>query len=642
MTAFRESASIRAGRRLDDAATFQQWTIDEPSEFASLIWDDCGVIGHKGDGPFLVPGTNADPLIKARWFPDARLNIAETMLAGPAGPDAGGEAAILYEGEDGTRRRLTWDQLRAAVASLAAALRAEGVEAGDRVAAWMPHVPETVVTMLAAASIGAVFTSTSADFGPAGVIDRFGQIEPKVLVAADGYHYSGKRFDCLARLSEIREALPSVRRVVVVGCLADTPNVSQIRDATTWADFTSPFGTAPLTFTRLPFDHPLYVVYSSGTTGKPKCIVHRAGGVLLLHLKEHQLACDVRAGDRVFYFTTCGWIMWNWLVTALASKAAIVLFDGSPFTPHAGILFDVVDRYEITLLGVSAKWIDSIRKEGLTPRDTHSLASLRTIGSTGSPLSPECFTYIYDAVKTDVHLASMSGGTDLCGCFVGGDPTLPVYAGEIQAASPGMAVDVFDQDGKRVGPGEKGELVCTAAFPTVPLGFWGDDDGSRFRGAYFDRFPGVWAHGDFAAWTDNGGMVIYGRSDATLNAAGIRIGTAEIYREVESMPEITEAIAIGQEWESDTRIVLFVRMAVGETLTDDLQAEIRRRLRSNCSPRHVPSRIAEVSDIPRTRSNKITELAVADVVNGREVRNREALANPEALELFRDHAALRS
>jgi acetoacetyl-CoA synthetase len=364
--------------------------------------------------------------------------------------------------------------------------------------------------------------------------------------------------------------------------------------------------------------------------------------VLLLHLKEHQLACDVRAGDRVFYFTTCGWIMWNWLVTALASKAAIVLFDGSPFTPHAGILFDVVDRYEITLLGVSAKWIDSIRKEGLTPRDTHSLASLRTIGSTGSPLSPECFTYIYDAVKTDVHLASMSGGTDLCGCFVGGDPTLPVYAGEIQAASPGMAVDVFDQNGKRVGPGEKGELVCTAAFPTVPLGFWGDDDGSRFRGAYFDRFPGVWAHGDFAAWTDNGGMVIYGRSDATLNAAGIRIGTAEIYREVESMPEITEAIAIGQEWESDTRIVLFVRMAVGETLTDDLQAEIRRRLRSNCSPRHVPSRIAEVSDIPRTRSNKITELAVADVVNGREVRNREALANPEALELFRDHAALRS
>jgi acetoacetyl-CoA synthetase len=642
MTAFRESASIRAGRRLDDAAIFQQWTIDEPSEFASLIWDDCGVIGYKGDGPFLVPGTNADPLTTARWFPDARLNIAETMLAGPAGPDAGGEPAIIYEGEDGTRRRLTWDQLRAAVASLAAALRAEGVEAGDRVAAWMPHAPETVVTMLAAASIGAVFTSTSADFGPAGVIDRFGQIEPKVLVAADGYRYGGKRFDCLGRLSEIREALPSVRRVVVVGSLADTPDVSPVRDALTWAEFTAPFGTAPLAFTRLPFDHPLYVLYSSGTTGKPKCIVHRAGGVLLMHLKEHQLANDIRSGDRVFYFTTCGWMMWNWLVSALASRATIVLFDGSPFSPHPGILFDLVDRYEIAFLGVSAKWIDSIRKEGIAPHITHSLASLRTIGSTGSPLSPEGFAYIYDAVKTDVHLASMSGGTDLCGCFVGGDPTRPVYVGEIQAASPGMAVDVFDDRGQPVGPGEKGELVCTMPFPSVPIGFWGDDNGSRFRAAYFDRFPGVWAHGDFAAWTDNGGMVIYGRSDATLNAAGIRIGTAEIYREVESMPEITEAIAIGQEWDNDTRIVLFVRMAVGETLTDDLQAEIRRRLRSNCSPRHVPARIVEVADIPRTRSNKITELAVADVVNGRKVRNREALANPEALELFRDHPALRS
>jgi acetoacetyl-CoA synthetase len=466
------------------------------------------------------------------------------------------------------------------------------------------------------------------------VIDRFGQIEPVLLFAADGYLYGGKRFDCLERLAEIRAGLPTVRTTIVTGNLRDEPDLRLLGDgAVSFADFTAD-GSGTLAFDRASFDRPAAILYSSGTTGPPKCIVHRAGGLLLKHLTEHQLHCDVSAGDVVFYFTTCGWMMWNWLVSALASKATIVLFDGSPVHPNPAALFDLVDRHQVTLMGVSARYIDGAAKAGVRPCDTHRLETLRTMCSTGSPLSPEGFAYVYEAVKEDVHLASISGGTDLCGCFVAGDPTLPVWAGEIQGPVLGMAVDVWDEGGRPAPIGEKGELVCTRPFPTTPVGFWGDRDGSAYRRAYFERFPDVWAHGDFASRTEHGGLVIHGRSDATLNASGVRIGTAEIYRQVEQLPEVLESVAVGQQWEGDTRIVLFVRLAEGVVLDDALRARIKQTLRDNCSPRHVPAVIDAVADIPRTRSGKITELAVADVVNGRPVRNTEALANPEALAQF--------
>jgi acetoacetyl-CoA synthetase len=624
---FRQSVQSRFELDVPDTRALHEWSVADVSAFWDAAWDELGVVGAKGNVAY-VPATE---LPGARFFPDASLSVAENLLRGPRDTS---EVAIAFEREDGRRRSLSWEQLRAAVTAFAEALDAAGVEPGDRVAAWMPNLPETVVAMIATLAVGAVFSSTSPDFGVAGVVDRFGQIEPVVLVAADGYTYGGKRFDCLARLGEIRAALPSVRRVVVVGNLLDDPDVRSVPDALSWAEFTSRASGRPLEVRRFGFEQPGFILYSSGTTGVPKCIVHRAAGVLMMNMKEHQFHCDVGPGDRVFYFTTCGWMMWNWLAMVLASRASIVLYDGSPFHPGPTALFDLADRHDVTLFGVSAKYIDSVRKEGLDPRRTHRLSALRTICSTGSPLSPDGFRFVYDAVKPEVHLASISGGTDLCGCFVGGDPTRPVWSGEIQGPALGMAVDVFDEAGRPLREG-KGELVCTEPFPSVPLGFWGDADGRAFHRAYFERFPGVWAHGDFAAWTEHGGMVIHGRSDATLNASGVRIGTAEIYRQVEQLPEIAEAIAIGQEWDGDTRIVLFVRLAPGVALTDELEATIRRRLRENCTPRHVPARIVAVDDIPRTRSGKITELAVTDVVNGREVRNRGALANPEALELFR-------
>lgn len=617
-----------------DTGALHAWSISEPGEFWRRVWAECGGIGDLGDTTYV-----AGDVRTGHFFPDASISFAENLLADRPGANAD---AIIARTEQGERRTYTWEQLRADVAALAAALTAEGVQPGDRVAAYMPHVAETIITMLAANAIGATFTSTSSDFGVAGVVDRFGQTQPTVLVAADGYRYGGKSFDCLGRLDQIATQLPSLRRIVVVGVLTRDPALATIAKAVRWADYLAPHAGSPLNFRRLSGDHPLYILYSSGTTGKPKCITHRALGVLLKLLAEHQLNCDVRAGDRVMYFTTCGWVMWNWLVGVLASGATAVLFDGNPFHPSPNVLFDVADAERLSLFGIGAKYVDSVSKAGIRPRDTHDLSSLRTVCSTGSPLSADGFRWIYEAIKPDVHLASISGGTDLCGCFVMGDPTQPVYAGEIQRPALGMAVEVFDVDGRAVRePGVKGELVCTHAFPTVPLGFWGDDaDHSKFQAAYFERFPGVWAHGDFASWTEHGGMVIHGRSDATLNAGGVRIGTAEIYAQVDQLPQIVESVAVGQEWDNDTRIVLFVKLADGIELTDDLQAEIRRVLRTNASPRHVPARIVQVGEIPRTRSNKISELAVADVVNGREVRNTEALANPEALALFRDRAEL--
>ncbi len=635
MEAFRRSVAVDHPEVVDSVA-LHAWSVASPGYFWQRVWEYGDVIGEPGPVAFdAVDGS----IRAARFFPGSSVSYAENALAERHGA---GEEAIVAISEHGERKAYTWAELRVSVAALAAALVADGVRPGDRVAAYMPHVTETIVAFLAANAIGATFTSTSSDFGVDGVVDRFGQTQPTVLVAADGYRYSGKELNCLDRIAAIVEQLPSVRRTVVVGVLADSPDVSAIAGGVHWAHYLAPHANAPLRFTRLPGDHPVYILYSSGTTGKPKCITHRSLGVLLMHLKEQQLHCDISAGDRVLYFTTCGWMMWNWLVSVLASGATAVLFDGNPAFPSAARLFDIAVSERLTLLGVSAKYIDSVHKAGVRPVDSHDLSALRTVCSTGSPLSEEGFRWVYGATKPDVHLASISGGTDLCACFVGGDPTRPVFAGEIQGPGLGMAVEVFSSDGEAVTePGQKGELVCSVPFPSVPIGFWGDDAaGSKFDAAYFQRFRGVWAHGDFASWTEHGGMVIHGRSDATLNAGGVRIGTAEIYAQVEQIVGVVEAIAVGQEWNDDTRIVLFVRLADGVRLNDALQSEIRARLRAHASPRHVPARIVQVTDLPRTRSNKISELAVADVVNGREVRNTEALANPESLEQYRSRPEL--
>ncbi|MDH3678678.1 MAG: acetoacetate--CoA ligase [Acidimicrobiia bacterium] len=619
---------------LADTEALWQWSVDEPGRFWRAVWDWCGVVGDPGSVDAVLTGA----FWEATFLPEARLNVAENLLEPRPGVN---DDAIVAWREDGRSRSLSWSQLRADTAAMAAVLAEAGVGPGDRVAAWMPHVPETVTAFLAAASLGAVFTSTSSDFGVDGVVDRFGQTEPTVLVAADGYRYGGKPFDCLGRLEELRSRLPAVAKVLVVGYLDPGPDLTALGPGfELWADALARHAGSPASFARLPADHPLYILYSSGTTGKPKCIVHRAGGVLLKHLSEQRLHADIKPGDRAFYFTTCGWMMWNWLVSCLGSGATIILYDGSPSHPTVPAVFDVADATGATMLGLSAKYIDAVMKAGDRPGDRLAFERLRTICSTGSPLSPEGFAWVYDAVHPDVHLASISGGTDLCGCLVIGDPTRPVYAGEIQTKALGVAAEVYGDDGAPLPPGVKGELVCTRPFPSIPLEFWNDPDGSRYRAAYFQRFDGVWAHGDYASWTERGGMIIHGRSDATLNASGVRIGTAEIYRVVEQLDEVAEAIAVGQEWDGDTRVVLFIRLVDGATLDDDLVARIRTDLRTKCSPRHVPAVVAAVDDIPRTRSGKIVELAVTDVVHGREVKNLEALANPEALEGFANRPEL--
>ena len=615
LRAFLVEIERRTGVSIPDYPALHRWSVERRDAFWAALWDFCGVVGERGERA-LVDG---DRMPGARWFPDARLNFAENLLArGGAGP------ALVARDETGARRALGWDELRAEVSKGAQALRAAGVRAGDRVTGYLPNGAEAVLAMLAAASLGAVWSSCSPDFGVQGVVDRFGQIEPRVLLAAAGYAYAGKHHDLRERVAEIARKLPSVERV-----------------ATSWAELTAPFAAREIAFERRPFDHPLYVLYSSGTTGPPKCIVHGAGGTLLQHLKEHRLHVDLRPDDVFFYFTTTGWMMWNWLASGLASGATLVLYDGSPFHPGPEALFDLARDERVSIFGTSAKFLDAARKAGLCPRRTHDLARLRAILSTGSPLAPEGFDFVYDAIATDVQLASISGGTDIVSCFVCGDPTGPVWRGECQVPGLGMAVDVLDDAGRPAPPRVAGELVCTRPFPSMPVGFWNDPDGSRYRAAYFERFPGVWHHGDFAEWTEHGGIVIHGRSDATLNPGGVRIGTAEIYRQVEQLEEVQEALAIGQPWQGDLRVVLFVRLRDGLGLDDALRDRIRRRIRQNATPRHVPAVIAQVADIPRTKSGKIVELAVRDVVAGRPVKNREALANPEALELFRDLPALR-
>ncbi len=633
LTGFRRRCEARWGHQLPDYDALHAFSVAEPEKFWLSVWDEAGIVGSAGNAPYLVDG---DRMPGARFFPEARLNYAENLLRAE-----GPEDAIVFWGEDRIRRRLSRDELRTQVARCAGALRAIGVGEGDRVAGYLPNMPETVIGMLAATSIGAVWSSASPDFGVQGVLDRFGQIEPKVLITCDGYFYGGKIHDTLGKAVEVAAALPSLERTLVVPYAYDRPVLSGVPKASLWDDALAEQSAAELSFNRLPFDHPLFILFSSGTTGAPKCIVHRAGGVLLQHVKELMLHSDVHAGDRVFYFTTCGWMMWNWLVTALAAEATLILYDGSPFHPDGNVLFDYAVAEKVTLFGTSAKWIDAIKKAELSPRETHDLSTVRTICSTGSPLVPESFDYVYENIKTDVQLASISGGTDIVSCFMLGNPTGSVWRGEIQAKGLGMAVDVFDDNGRSV-QGDKGELVCVKPFPSMPLGFWRDKDGSRYRAAYFERYDNIWCHGDYVEQTEHGGIVMFGRSDAVLNPGGVRIGTAEIYRQVEQLEEVIESIVIGQDWDNDVRVVLFVRLRDGLALDDELVDRIKRHIRATCTPRHVPAKVIQVSDIPRTKSGKIVELAVRDVVHSRPIKNKEALANPEALDQFRDRAELLS
>jgi acetoacetyl-CoA synthetase len=632
LTAFMKFVNERHGTSLSGYDALHRFSIERMEDFWVAVWDFCGVVaGTRGRTVIADKGK----MPGARFFPDASLNFAENLLRHG---DREGDA-IVFWGESRVRSRLTRAQLRDQVSRLQQALEAAGVRPGDRVAAFMPNMPETVVAMLATASLGATFTSCSPDFGVQGVVDRFGQVEPKVLFGCDGYLYNGKVIETLPRIAEIAALLPTVESVVVVPYASERHAAAAVPRGVRLADFVAPFAPKPLRFERLPFDHPLYILYSSGTTGVPKCIVHGAGGVLLMHLKEHVLHCDIKPGDRLFYFTTCGWMMWNWLVSGLAAGATLLLYDGSPFVDGGRILFDLADAEGMTHFGTSAKFIDAAAKAGLEPAKTHRLERLRAMLSTGSPLAPEGFDYVYGKVKRDLCLSSISGGTDLVACFAGGAPILPVWRGELQCRMLGMKVEVWSDDGRPL-EGHKGELVCTAPFPTMPLGFWNDPDGRKYRAAYFEKYPDVWRHGDWSELTPHGGMVIYGRSDAVLNPGGVRIGTAEIYRQVERLDEVVESIVIGQDWQGDVRVVLFVKLRDGLVLDEALAKRIKDTIRNNTTPRHVPSVIAQVTDIPRTKSNKIVELAVRAAVHGLPVRNVEALANPEALEQFRNRPEL--
>jgi acetoacetyl-CoA synthetase len=632
----------RAGARGSDYESLYAWSIDAPEQFWPEVWRFCDVVADERSGrdPWdtVLIGRDRvappDARLGPRWFTGARLNFAENLLR-----FSDDREALVQWNERGRERTLTYRELHDAVARLIVALRADGVAVGDRVAGFMPNIPETVIAMLATTSIGAIWSSCSPDFGVAGVVDRFGQIRPRVLITADGYRFNGRDIDTLDRVRDVVTQILDIERVVVVQYLRDERelDIGGIRGAVTWEDYSLPASRSPLpAFTRLPFDHPAYIMYSSGTTGLPKCMVHGAGGTLLQHLKELVLHTDVTRDDRIFYFTTCGWMMWNWLVSSLAVGATVVLYDGAPLHRSGAIMWDMAAEERITVFGTSAKWIGLVEKEGLRPAETHDLGSLTSILSTGSPLAAYGFDYIYRRVKPDVRLSSISGGTDIISCFALGVPTRPVWRGELQGRGLGMKVEVYDGNGRSV-RGEAGELVCTAPFPSMPVAFWNDPTGEKYRAAYFDQFPNVWRHGDWAELTGHDGLIIYGRSDATLNPGGVRIGTAEIYRQVEQLPEVIESMAVGQDVPGDdVRIVLFVRLRAGLVLDETLREQIRRRIRDNASPHHVPKRIVQVADIPRTISGKISELAVRDVIHGRPVKNVEALANPEALELYRN------
>jgi len=631
LTRFAAFAREGYGAPTGDYPSLWRWSVELREQFWPAMMEFAGVLHTPGKAPVLQ---HRDRMPGAVWFEDTRLNFAENLLARDDG-----HVALVFCNERGTRRELTYRELRAEVGRVAAGLRELGVGPGDRVAGFVPNLPEAVIAMLATTSLGAAWTSCSPDFGINGVLDRFGQVTPRVLFTADGYFYGGKTLDSLGPVRGVLEKLPSVERVVVIPYVAAAPDLTGLPNAVAFMEFGRP-GAVP-EFVRMPFNAPLFVMYSSGTTGVPKCIVHGIGGTLLQHRKEHLLHTDLRPDDRLFFFTTCGWMMWNWLVSGLATGCTLVLYEGSPFAPDRDVLWRMAERERVTAFGTSPKYLAALQKEGGAPARQFDLGALRTLMSTGSPLAPEQFDFVYAAIKADLHLASISGGTDIVSCFCLGNPWLPVHRGEIQSPGLGMATAVFDDDGHPV-RGRKGELVCSAPFPSMPIGFWNDPDGAKYRGAYFERFPDVWCHGDYALHTAHDGFVILGRSDTVLNPGGVRIGTAEIYRQVEKLEEILESLAVGQEWDNDVRVVLFVRLRPGVELDATLEKRIRDTIRASTTPRHVPARIVAVPDIPRTISGKIVELAVRNVIHGRPVRNTDALANPGALEHFRNRPELAS
>jgi acetoacetyl-CoA synthetase len=655
VTRFIERVAQR-GAPVTDWDSLYAWSVSRPAEFWPAVWEFSGVVAEERPGgrPWIevVQGLERmappDPERGPRWFLGARLNFAENLLR--HADDAAD--ALVFWNEQGLQRRLTHAELAREAHAFASLLAGAGVAPGDRVAGFLPNLPETVIAMLGAALIGATWSSCSPDFGAGGVLDRFGQIAPRVLVVADGYRYAGKEIDSLERAADVVSRLPSIELVLVVPYLRGTPDLSGMPNAVEWSAALAPHRGRSVVPLRLPFDHPLYIMYSSGTTGLPKCMVHGAGGTLLQHLKELVLHTDLDRGDRIFYFTTCGWMMWNWLVSSLAVGAAVILYDGAPLAPDREILWRMAQDERVTVFGTSAKYLALAEKEGLEPARQFDLSALRCMLSTGSPLAAHSYDFVYRAIGRDIHLASISGGTDIISCFALGNPIGPVWRGELQSRGFGMCVEILAPPGAegtdrtahpvRLPPGVAGELCCTMPFPSMPVAFWDDPDGSKYRAAYFDVYPDTWRHGDWAELTGHGGLVIHGRSDATLNPGGVRIGTAEIYRRVEQLPEIIESLVVGQDWEGDVRIVLFVRLADGLTLDDALRDRIRRTIRETTSPHHVPRRIVQVADIPRTISGKITELAVREVIHGRPVRNRDALANPAALDLYRDLEELRT
>ncbi|MAR93059.1 MAG: acetoacetate--CoA ligase [Pseudomonadales bacterium] len=634
MHAFMTLVAREYGIDATDYACLQRWSCEQSTRFWPLLAEFAGVQWQGEPEPVV---DDAERLPGANWFPGIRLNFAENLLAAARDPQRAEAVALVFRGENGRRDSVTYAQLQQQVARLAAFMAGQGVQQGDRVAAVMPNCIETVVGMLAATSLGAIWSSCSPDFGINGIVDRFAQIEPSLLLAVDGYYYSGKKLDIMPRLQKVQQAIPSLRHTVLVPFLNSAPDTAGLTAVTLYPEIDD--SDRPLTFTQVPFNHPLYIMYSSGTTGVPKCIVHSTGGTLLQHRKEHLLHADLKSDDVFFYFTTCGWMMWNWLVTGLASGATLVLFDGSPFHPAPAALMDMIDEEGITLFGTSAKYLAALEKAGLKPAQSHRLEGLRAIFSTGSPLTHESFDYVYRDIKADLCLSSVSGGTDIISCFALGNPVLPVVRGELQCIGLGMDVHIYDESGQPV-VGQKGELVCCRAFPSCPIGFWNDPGDEKFHSAYFERFPGVWAHGDYGEITERGSMIIYGRSDAVLNPGGVRIGTAEIYRQVDQLDFILESVVVGQDWQDDVRVVLFVRLRDGLALDDDNIKTIKSTIRANTTPRHVPAKIIQVADIPRTISGKIAELAVRKVIHGEAVKNTDALANPESLDLYRDLAEL--